>query len=144
MGWANIDLMPPWAARYSTWLLIKLTPKGVVFCCSSHSERVFSTSCRTRDDDQPALQFTDSELTEVFDSFCLYSKRQSADMQMLKSCIGDMTESHPGLVLHMLDVLDDNSKHAHKQSTEYVAQAQARYLGSSFIPRLQDLRSFLR
>ncbi len=23
--------MPPWAARYSTWLLIKLTLKGVVF-----------------------------------------------------------------------------------------------------------------
>ncbi len=23
--------MRPWAARYDTWLLIKLTPKGVVF-----------------------------------------------------------------------------------------------------------------
>ncbi len=23
--------MLPWAARYNTWLLIKLTPKGVVF-----------------------------------------------------------------------------------------------------------------
>ena len=22
---------PPWAAQYNTWLLIKLTPKGVVF-----------------------------------------------------------------------------------------------------------------
>ena len=25
------DTMPIWAARYNTWLLIKLTPKGVVF-----------------------------------------------------------------------------------------------------------------
>ena len=24
-------LLNPWAARYNTWLLIKLTPKGVVF-----------------------------------------------------------------------------------------------------------------
>ncbi len=23
---------PPWAARYSTWLLITLTPKGVPYC----------------------------------------------------------------------------------------------------------------
>ncbi len=31
-----------------------------------------------------------------------------------------MTERHPGLVLHMLDILDDNSKHALKHSTDYV------------------------
>ncbi len=32
MGRAKIKLMPlnPWAAWYNTWLLIKLTPKGVV------------------------------------------------------------------------------------------------------------------
>ncbi len=32
-----------WAARYNTWLLIKLLPKGVVFsflCISFHAERV--------------------------------------------------------------------------------------------------------
>ena len=100
--------------------------------------------CRRHDDDQPALQFTDSELTEVFDSFCLYSKRQSSDVQMLKNCIGDMSERHPGLVLHMLDVLDDNSKHAHKHSTDYVAQAQAWYLSWAFITKLEYLRSFMR
>jgi len=33
MGWAKVNLIPlyPWAARYNTWLLITLTPKGVVF-----------------------------------------------------------------------------------------------------------------
>ena len=25
------DTMPIWAARYNTWLFIKLTPKGIVF-----------------------------------------------------------------------------------------------------------------
>ncbi len=32
-GRAKTTLLPfnPWAARYNTWLLIKLTPKGVVF-----------------------------------------------------------------------------------------------------------------
>ena len=63
---------------------------------------------------------------------------------MLKSCIGDMTERHPGLVLQMLDVLDGNSKHAHKHSTDYVAQAQAWYLSQTFIHKLEYLRSFMR
>jgi hypothetical protein len=33
MGRANTNLIPlnPWAARYNTWLLIKLTPKTVGF-----------------------------------------------------------------------------------------------------------------
>ena len=33
MGQAEVNLTPlnPWAARYNTWLFIKLTPKGVVF-----------------------------------------------------------------------------------------------------------------
>ena len=33
MGRTTINLIPlnPWAARYNTWLLIELTPKGVVF-----------------------------------------------------------------------------------------------------------------
>ncbi len=28
---AHVFKKNPWAARYNTWLLIKLTPKGVVF-----------------------------------------------------------------------------------------------------------------
>ena len=30
----DLDLELPWAARYNTWLLVKLTPKGMVFSCS--------------------------------------------------------------------------------------------------------------
>ena len=111
---------------------------------SSHGERNTANLAGRCNDDHPALQFTDAELTEVFDSFCLYSKRQSSDVQMLESCIGNMTEGHPGLVLHMLDVLDDNSKHAHRHPTDYVAQAQNWHLNTSFMPSLQYLQSFLR
>ena len=77
-------------------------------------------------------------------SLIAFACTANVELQMLKSCITNMTERHPGLVLHMLDILDDNSKHALKHSTDYVAQAQAWYLGSTFVPRLQYLRSLLR
>jgi len=34
------ETIDPWAARYNTWLLIKLTPKGVVFSFLFFSETI--------------------------------------------------------------------------------------------------------
>ncbi|KAL3155864.1 hypothetical protein ABBQ32_012868 [Trebouxia sp. C0010 RCD-2024] len=94
-------------------------------------------------DDQPALQFTDSEFTEVFNSFCQRKQLQSVCMQMIKDYIGNMSERHPGLVLHMLDVLDVISNYA-DNPPEYVARAQDMYLGQAFISNLENVRSFMR
>ena len=99
--------------------------------------------CRRSHEKQPALQFTDSEFTEVFGSFCLRKKLQSSHVQVLKDCIGDMSERHPGLVLHMLDILDVNSNYA-DNPTEYVARAQDMYLSKTFISNLEHVRSFMR
>ncbi|KAL3155862.1 hypothetical protein ABBQ32_012868 [Trebouxia sp. C0010 RCD-2024] len=93
-------------------------------------------------DDQPALQFTDSEFTEVFNSFCQRKQLQSVCMQMIKDYIGNMSERHPGLVLHMLDVLDVISNYA-DNPPEYVARAQDMYLGQAFISNLENVRSFM-
>ena len=101
------------------------------------------SSCRRSHDDQPALQFTDSEFTEVFSSFCRRKKLESACVQMIKDYIGNMSEKHPGLVLHMLDVLDVITHYA-DDPHEYVARAQAMYLGQTFINNLENVRSFMR
>ncbi len=100
-------------------------------------------SCRRSHDDQPALQFTDSECNEVFNSFCQRKKLQSTCVQMLKDYIGNMSEKHPGLVLHMLDVLDVITNYA-DNPTEYVARAQNMFLGQTFLSNLENVRSFMR
>jgi len=33
-SWHPTHIVVAWAARYNAWLLIKVTPKGVVFSCS--------------------------------------------------------------------------------------------------------------
>ncbi len=85
---------------------------------------------RRSGDDQPALHFTDSEYTEVFISFCQRKQLQFAHVQMIKDYIGNMSDKHPGLVLHMLDVLDVITNYADSEA-EYVARAQDIYLGRS-------------
>jgi len=100
-------------------------------------------SCRRSNDDQPALQFTDSDFTEVFSSFCQRKKLESACVQMIKDYIGNMSEKHPGLVLHMLDVLDVITNYA-DNIPEYVARAQDMYLGQTFVSNLENVRSFMR
>ena len=99
--------------------------------------------CRRSQDDQPALQLTDSEFTEVFSSFCQSKGLASADVQKIKDYIGNMSEKHPGLVLHMLDLLDGISNYADKPA-EFVARAQDIYLDSSFIANLEQARSLMR
>ena len=107
------------------------------------SNKLALLSCRRSKDDQPALQFTDSEFTEVLNSFCQRKNPQSAYVQMIKDYIGNISGKHPGLVLHMLDVLDVISNYA-DNPPEYVARAQDMYLGQAFISNLENVRSFMR
>ena len=72
---------------------------------------------------QAFLAYTDSEFTEVSNSFCQRKQLQSAHVQMIKDYIGNMSEQHPGLVLHMHDVLDVITNYADNPH-EYVARAQ--------------------
>ena len=96
-------------------------------------------SCRRSHHDQPALQFTHSEFDEVFNSFCQHNKLESTCVQMLKD--GNMSEKHPGLVLHMLDGFDVITNYA-DNLTEYVARAQTMFLGQTFLSNLENVRSF--
>ncbi|MCJ1241531.1 hypothetical protein MMC14_009536 [Varicellaria rhodocarpa] len=95
--------------------------------------------CRRSHLEQPALQFTDSEFNEVFNSFCERKKLQLTCVQTLKDYIGNMTEKQPGLVLHMLDVLDVITNYA-DNSTEYMARAQNMFLDETFLSNLQNVR----
>ncbi len=112
-------------------------------CCHPTKDAQALLSCRRSGDDQPALQFTDSEYTEVFISFCQRKQLQSAHVQMIKDYIGNMSDKHPGLVLHMLDVLDVITNYADSEA-EYVARAHDIYLGQTFISNLENVRSFMR
>ena len=62
---------------------------------------------------------------------------------MLRDYIGNMSEKHPGLVLHMLDVLDVITNYA-DNPTEYVARAQNMFLSQTFLSNLENVRSFMR
>lgn len=53
-----------------------------------------------------------------------------------------MSDKNPGLVVHMLDMLEFNSKFAHDPA-EYVARARAGHLRQSFMSSL-EVRSFMR
>jgi len=64
-------------------------------------------------------------------------------VQMIKDYIGNMSEKHPGLVLHMLDVLDVITNYA-DNIPEYVARAQDMYLSQTFVSNLENVRSFMR
>ena len=109
-------------------------------CCHPTIDAQALSFCRRSGDDQPALQFTDSEYTEVFISFCQRKQLQFAHVQMIKDYIGNMSDKHPGLVLHMLDVLDVVTNYADSEA-EYVARAQDIYLGQTFISNLENVRS---
>ena len=109
-------------------------------CCHPTIDAQALLSCRRSGDDQPALHFTDSEYTEVFISFCQRKQLQFAHVQMIKDYIGNMSDKHPGLVLHMLDVLDVITNYADSEA-EYVARAQDIYLGQTFISNLENVRS---
>ncbi|DBA88763.1 TPA: hypothetical protein ACH3X1_004181 [Trebouxia sp. C0004] len=61
---------------------------------------------------------------------------------MIKDYIGNMSGKHPGLVLHMLDVIDVITNYADSEA-EYVARAQDIYLGQTFISNLENVRSFM-
>ncbi len=63
----------------------------------------------------------------------------SANSSSLHMCryIGNMSDKHPGLVLHMLDVLDVITNYADSEA-EYVARAQDIYLGQTFISNLGE------
>ena len=62
---------------------------------------------------------------------------------MIKDYIGNMSERHPGLVLHMLDTLDVITNYA-DNPPEYLARAQSMYLGQTFISNLKNVRGFMR
>ena len=62
---------------------------------------------------------------------------------MLNHYNGNMSEKHPGLVLHMLDVLDVITNCA-DNPTEYVARAQNMFLSQTFLSNLENVRSFMR
>ena len=109
-------------------------------CCHPTIDAQALSSCRRSGDDQPALQFTDSEYTEVFISFCQRKQLQFAHVQMIKDYTGNMSDKHPGLVLHMLDVLDVVTNYADSEA-EYVARAQDIYLGQTFISSLENVLS---
>ena len=64
-------------------------------------------------------------------------------MQMIKDYIDNISERHPGLVLYMLDILDDITNYA-DNPPEYVVRAQDIYLGQTFLSNLEHLRSFMR
>ncbi len=112
-------------------------------CCHPIIDAQALLFCRRSGHDQPALQFTDSEYTEVFISFCQRKQLQPAHVQMIKDYIGSISDKHPGLVLHMLDVLDVITNYADNEP-EYVARAQDIYLSQAFISNLESVRSFMR
>ena len=62
---------------------------------------------------------------------------------MIKDYIGNMSEKHPGVVLHMHDVFDVITNYA-DNPFEYVARAQDMYLDQTFLSNLEHVQGFMR
>ena len=99
--------------------------------------------CRRFKDDHPALQFTEQEFNELFCKFCWRKNLDWSHLQMIQEYIGNMTERQPGLVLHMLNVLDVLNNQVDKPA-DYMARAQAMYHDQTFMGSLENIPSFLR
>ena len=93
----------------------------------------------------PAVQLTEEESTEIFDSFCFRNSLQPREWSFLKDFAMERSERLPGVFIHVLDQAAEVNPNKYKGDLGRLMEAFAsKLLGSQFTASLGGIRGFIK